>query len=82
MKIDYKGKIKGDMIKMKFKTETPGGSRGSGRRVTHMSAGGAMGGSGGAFSGGFGGSLGIYGPRSFNEFTLERVSDEPVNPVN
>ena len=81
--IKYKGKIKGDKIKMTFKRETPdgGGFGGGGRgpRVTNTKS---IGGSSMGGMGGMGGGMGMGGPAPSNEFTLERVSNEPVNPVN
>ena len=71
--VRYNGKIKGDRIKMTFKNENPGGSRGKGMRVD-MGLGGKSGG---------GGMAGFMGPQgSLNEFTLDRVSDEPMNPAS
>ena len=72
MKIKYKGKIKGEKIKLSYKNESPGGFGGKRKPV------------GIGISSGVGGGMGGgMGPQaSLNEFTLKRVSNEPVNPVN
>ena len=77
--INYTGKIKGEKIDMSFKNESPGGGMGGGfggggrgPRVTNTKS---IGGSG------MGGGFGMGGPAPSNKFTLERVSNEPQNPV-
>jgi hypothetical protein len=84
MNIDYKGAIKGDKIKMSFKTQTPsmsggpgfGMSSGPGMRSTDL----GMAGRGGGFGGGS--TLGMHGgPAPENKFTIERVSNILQGPV-
>lgn len=73
MKIKYKGKVKGEKIKLNFKTETPGASHTKGMHTDLGMGGQSRGGAGGGF-------VGSQAP--LNEITVERVSNEPVNPVN
>lgn len=77
MTFDYKGKIKGEKIKMKFKTNMPGMQAFGGRRRGGMSMGG----------GGMGGGMGGAGPSTMppqantQKITVERISTQPRGPV-
>ena len=79
--LNYKGKIKGEKIKMSYKSDMTDGFGGMGMDPLITTTGSIGGkGPGGGFGGGMGGMVGMGGV-FWNKFTLERVSNEPQNPV-